>query len=70
MAFQPHFLAVAAAFVTAANERRFVSAVDDFPEDDVEFSRLGSCPNPKFDNLADGTSDLNDAVLILAGLGG
>jgi hypothetical protein len=70
MAFQPHFFAVAAAFVTAASERRLVSAVEDFPDEDVEFSRLGSCPNPNVDDLVDGASDLNDAVLILAGLGG
>jgi hypothetical protein len=41
-AFQPHFFAVAAALVTAARERRFVSDVADFPDEDVEFSRLGS----------------------------
>jgi len=27
-----HFFAIAAALLTAANERRFVSAVDNFPE--------------------------------------
>ena len=60
---------VAAALVTAARERRFVSAVDDFPDEEVEFSRLGSRPNDPND-LVDGTSDKNDTLLILAGLCG
>ena len=69
IAFHPHFLAVAAALVTAAKERRFVSPVEDFPDDEVEFSRLGSRPkDPK--DFVEGASDLKDAVLMLAGLGG
>src|SRR5450756_2857715 len=47
IAFQPHFFAVAAALLTAAKDNRFVSAVDDFPEEVVElvFSRLRSRPS-------------------------
>ena len=42
-AFQPHFFAVAAAFVTAAKDNLLVSAaVEDLLDDEVEFSRLGS----------------------------
>jgi hypothetical protein len=69
IAFHPHFLAVAAALVIFASEIRLLSVVDDLPEEDVEFSRLGSCPSDPKD-LADGASDTNDALLMLAGLGG
>jgi hypothetical protein len=57
--------------LTAAKDNRFVSAVDDFPEDAVElvFSRLRSRPSEPKD-FVDGASDLNEALLILAGLGG
>ena len=57
--------------LTAARDNRFVSAADDFPEEEVEveFSRLGSRPSDPKD-LVDGASDLNEALLILAGLGG
>jgi hypothetical protein len=57
--------------LTAAKDNRFVSAVDDFPEDAVElvFSRLRSRPSEPKD-LVDGASDLNEALLMLAGLGG
>jgi len=52
-----------------ASEIRLFSLVDGLPEEDVEFSRLGSCPSEPKD-IADGDSDLNDALLMLAGLGG
>ena len=66
-AFHPHFLAVTAAFVTAAKDIRFASTVEDF-EEDIEFSRLTSFPNDPND-FADGASELNDALLMLDGLG-
>jgi hypothetical protein len=62
-------LAVAAALVIFAREIRLLSVVDDLLEEEVEFSRLGSCPSDPKD-LVDGASDLNDALLMLAGLGG
>ena len=70
IAFHPHFLAVSAALDTAARDSRFASGVNDLTDDKVELvSRLESNPNePK--NFVDGASDRNDAVLILAGLGG
>jgi hypothetical protein len=67
-AFHPHFLAVAAALVTAARERRLVSATVDFP-DDEEFSRLGLFPKES-NGFVDGASELNETLLALAGLGG
>ena len=73
MAFQPHFLALAAALVTAASDRRLVSAVDVFPvEEEVEFSRFKSCAKaPKEPrDFADGASDLNEELLTLVGLEG
>jgi hypothetical protein len=62
-------LAVAAALVIFASEIRLDSVVDGLLEEDVEFSRLGSCPSDPND-FADGDSDFNDALLVLAGLGG
>jgi hypothetical protein len=44
MAFHPHFLAVAAALVTAVRDRRLVSAAEDFPDEGEGFSRRGSFP--------------------------
>lgn len=58
MASQPHFLAVAAAFVTAAKEMRLFSAVDDFPEE-TESSRPREPKEVK--DFVDGASDLNEA---------
>jgi hypothetical protein len=69
MAFHPHFLAVAAAFVTAARDKRLVSAVEDFPADEDEFSRLESFRQEAKD-LAFGASGVNGAIFILVGLGG
>lgn len=69
IAFHPHFLAVAAALVMFASEIRLFSLEDDLLEEEVEFSRPRSCPSEPKD-IADGDSDLNDTLLMLAGLGG
>jgi hypothetical protein len=57
--------------LTAVKDSRFVSTVEELPEEEVEveFSLLKSRPSEPKD-LVDGASDLKEALLILAGLGG
>ena len=64
MAFHPHFLAVAAALVTAARDRRFVSL--DLTDELEESSFRRSQENDPKD-FDEGASDLDEALL---GLGG
>lgn len=61
----------AAVPATVAREIRllFGSVVEDLPDEvEVESSRRSLLEDPK--DLVDGASDLNDAWLMLAGLGG
>jgi hypothetical protein len=67
IAFQPHFFAVAAAFVTAASDKRFVSTAEDFPLVEDEFSLLGSFAT-EVRVSAEGASGVNDMSPILVGI--
>ena len=55
--------------LTTARDMRFASTVDDFPDEDAEFSRLGSRPKDPNDFI-DGGSALNDVLVMLVGLDG
>ena len=55
--------------LTAARDMRFASAVDEFPDEDVEFSRFGLRPKDPNDFTESG-SDPNEALLKPVGLDG